>query len=81
MDMYVLAVMLLLINLSETLLQQPWLVDIKSNPENVKMTLDAFHDQLVVCQKKAEEYRNYQKLFKVRIYSLTASLIILRYLN
>jgi hypothetical protein len=52
------------------ILQQPWLVDIESNSEEAKMTLDALHDQLVECQKKAAEYRNYQKLFMVTIYSL-----------
>ena len=47
------------------LLQQPWLTDIESNPEEAKLTLDALHDQLASCQKRAEEYRNYQKSFKV----------------
>jgi hypothetical protein len=44
-------------------------LDIESNSEEAKMTLDALHDQLAECQKKAAEYRNYQKLFMVTIYS------------
>jgi len=47
------------------LLQQQWLIDIESNPEEAKVTLDALHDQLAECQKKAAEFRNYQILFKV----------------
>jgi hypothetical protein len=47
------------------LLQQQWLIDIESNPEEAKVTLDALHDQLAECQNKAAEYRNYQKSFKV----------------
>jgi len=54
-----------LIKLSEMLLQQQWLIDIESNPEEAKVTLDALHDQLAECQKKAAEFRNYQILFKV----------------
>jgi hypothetical protein len=53
------------IKLFEMLLQQQWLIDIESNPEEAKMTLDALHDQLAECQKKAAEFRNYQILFKV----------------
>ena len=53
------------IKLFEMLLQQQWLIDIESNPEEAKVTLDALHDQLAECQKKAAEFRNYQILFKV----------------
>jgi hypothetical protein len=55
----------LVVKLSEILLQQQWLIDIESNPEEAKVTLDALHDQLAECQKKASEYRNYQVTFKV----------------
>ena len=53
------------IKLFEMLLQQQWLIDIESNPEEAKVTLDALHDQLAECQKKAAEFRKYQILFKV----------------
>ncbi|KAJ9577922.1 hypothetical protein L9F63_025216, partial [Diploptera punctata] len=46
---------------------QPWLIDIKSYPEEAKLTLDALHDQLASCQKRAEEFRSYQKLFKLEV--------------
>ncbi|XP_069668946.1 dynein axonemal heavy chain 6 isoform X3 [Periplaneta americana] len=46
---------------------QPWLIDIESNPEEAKVTLDALHDQLAECQKKATEFRNYQKTFRMEV--------------
>jgi hypothetical protein len=70
MDASIIIVILLPLNLSGMLLQQPWLVDTESNHEEAKLTLDALYDQLTECQKKVVEYRNYQKSFKVISYSL-----------
>ncbi|XP_049864535.1 dynein axonemal heavy chain 6 [Schistocerca gregaria] len=46
---------------------QPWLIDVNSNPEEVKLTLNMLSEQLAEFQKKAAEYRGYQRQFKLEI--------------
>lgn len=47
--------------------QQPWLYDINSNMEEVMAFLDGLYVHLVDCQRKASEFRNYQKQFRVSV--------------
>lgn len=42
-----------------------WLIDEESNPVDVKDTLTILMDRLIACQTLAQEYRSYQKEFKV----------------
>ncbi|RZF48033.1 hypothetical protein LSTR_LSTR002099 [Laodelphax striatellus] len=46
---------------------QPWLIDINSNPEDAKAALTSLIEQLNECQKSANEYRAHQKAFKVEV--------------
>lgn len=47
--------------------QQPWLVDIDTNPELAQTTLGQLFEQLSECQKKATNFRENQKKFKVNM--------------
>lgn len=42
-----------------------WLIDEESNPSDIKDTLTSLMDRLIACQMLAQEYRAYQKEFKV----------------
>ncbi|GLH11551.1 uncharacterized protein GBIM_16305, partial [Gryllus bimaculatus] len=44
---------------------KPWLIDIKSKPEEAKAKLNKINDRLMAIQKKANEYRGYQKQFRL----------------
>jgi len=46
-------------------LQQPWLLDIESNPDICLETLANLNKRLNECATTAEQYRSYQKTFKV----------------
>lgn len=44
-----------------------WLIDEESNPSDVKDSLTSLMDRLIACQTLSQEYRAYQKEFKVRL--------------
>ncbi|KAG8249571.1 hypothetical protein J6590_017555 [Homalodisca vitripennis] len=46
---------------------QSWLVDAETNPELAQTTLSQLFDQLVECQKRAANFRENQKKFKVDV--------------
>lgn len=50
-----------------TLFQQTWLYDISSNIDEVTDFLGDLYDRLVGCQKRAAEFKGYQKQFRVII--------------
>lgn len=47
-------------------IMKDWLTDESSNMAEVKETISNLMDQLGSCQEKAQEYKKYQKEFKVR---------------
>lgn len=48
-----------------------WLIDEESNSVDVKDTLTSLMDRLIVCRSLSQEYRAYQKEFKVTFGHLT----------
>ncbi|XP_076263714.1 dynein heavy chain at 16F [Rhynchophorus ferrugineus] len=46
---------------------QPWLYDIDSNIGEVTEFLVDLHDRLIGCQKRAAEFKNYQKQFRLEV--------------
>ncbi|XP_050294811.1 dynein axonemal heavy chain 6 [Anthonomus grandis grandis] len=46
---------------------QPWLYDIDSNTEEVTDFLTDLHDRLLGCQARAQEFKNYQKQFRLEV--------------
>lgn len=48
-------------------LQQDWLIQKKSNPEECKFTLNMVAEQLADCQRRAQEIKGYQKQFKMEV--------------
>ncbi|XP_046391604.1 dynein axonemal heavy chain 6 [Ischnura elegans] len=48
-------------------IMQPMLIDINSNPEEVKLMLNELNEKLKECKRKANEYKGYQKTIKVEV--------------
>ncbi|KAK4872624.1 hypothetical protein RN001_014653 [Aquatica leii] len=46
---------------------EPWLYDIESNAQEVTVFLNGLYEQLVQCQKKAGEFKSYQKQFRMEV--------------
>ncbi|XP_068083916.1 dynein axonemal heavy chain 6 [Anabrus simplex] len=46
---------------------EPWLIDIASDPEEVNAALNSLVDKLSEAQKKANEYKGYQRQLKVEV--------------
>lgn len=43
----------------------PWLIDIDSDMDDAKQALNKLYIDIMGCQKRAGEYKNYQKQFRV----------------
>ncbi|XP_071446254.1 dynein axonemal heavy chain 6 [Hetaerina americana] len=48
-------------------IMQPMLIDITSNPEEVKLMLNELNEKLIECKRKANEFKGYQKTIKVEV--------------